>query len=80
MEKDCRQQANKGKLTEIEDIRKKLAHLLEKGCPEEPEPDDCCGSGCTPCVFDTYYDQLERYEEKKEELESKLLEYEDDSQ
>ena len=66
------------KLTEIEDLRKKLEHLVTKGQPEEPLPDDCCGSGCTPCVFDTYYDQLEKFEEKKDRLESKILEYEDE--
>ncbi|KAL1332964.1 hypothetical protein HN51_061731 [Arachis hypogaea] len=29
--------------------------------PEKPEPGDCCGSGCVPCVWDTYYDELEEY-------------------
>ncbi len=22
--------------------------------PERPEDDDCCGGGCSPCVWDTY--------------------------
>uniref|UniRef100_A0A7S3DL86 Oxidoreductase-like domain-containing protein n=1 Tax=Palpitomonas bilix TaxID=652834 RepID=A0A7S3DL86_9EUKA len=35
--------------------------------PEEPFPDDCCGSGCTRCVWDVYYDELEQYEAKLEE-------------
>eukprot|EP00850_Spirogloea_muscicola_P008791 SM000048S16503 [mRNA] locus=s48:86950:87210:- [translate_table: standard] len=30
--------------------------------PDRPDPDDCCGGGCAPCVWDTYYDQLEAYE------------------
>lgn len=30
--------------------------------PVAPEPDDCCRSGCAPCVFDLYEDALARYE------------------
>ena len=30
--------------------------------PVQPELEDCCRSGCTPCVFDLYQDALERYE------------------
>jgi hypothetical protein len=30
--------------------------------PERPLPDDCCQSGCSPCVFDLYEEALERYE------------------
>ena len=30
--------------------------------PREPLPEDCCGGGCVPCVYDRYYDALERYE------------------
>jgi hypothetical protein len=26
-----------------------------------PDLDDCCHSGCNPCVFDLYDDALERY-------------------
>ena len=29
--------------------------------PREPLPEECCGKGCTPCVFDTYVEALERY-------------------
>jgi hypothetical protein len=28
----------------------------------QPELEDCCRSGCTPCVFDLYEAALERYE------------------
>ena len=34
--------------------------------PKEPNPDDCCGSGCARCVWDIYADALERYEEQLE--------------
>jgi hypothetical protein len=30
--------------------------------PKEPELEDCCRSGCCPCVFDLYEQALERYE------------------
>ncbi|KAL4501470.1 hypothetical protein ABPG72_021277 [Tetrahymena utriculariae] len=39
--------------------------------PEEPDQDDCCGSGCQVCVFDRYYQKLEEYEEKMMEWEEK---------
>ncbi|HKU69633.1 MAG TPA: oxidoreductase-like domain-containing protein [Burkholderiales bacterium] len=30
--------------------------------PREPALEECCGGGCTPCVFDRYAEALERYE------------------
>ncbi|WP_244828304.1 MULTISPECIES: oxidoreductase-like domain-containing protein [unclassified Caballeronia] len=35
--------------------------------PERPLPEDCCQSGCHPCVFDLYEEALERYEERLRE-------------
>jgi hypothetical protein len=29
--------------------------------PREPEPGECCQSGCARCVFDLYGEELERY-------------------
>ncbi|WP_407671021.1 oxidoreductase-like domain-containing protein [Paraburkholderia sartisoli] len=29
--------------------------------PTQPELEDCCGSGCDPCIFDIYEAALERY-------------------
>jgi len=29
--------------------------------PVPPEPGECCGSGCTPCVFDLYEEALARH-------------------
>jgi hypothetical protein len=29
--------------------------------PVRPCADDCCRSGCDPCVFDLYNEALERY-------------------
>ena len=31
--------------------------------PREPEPHECCGSGCVPCVYDNYWEKLAYYEE-----------------
>jgi len=30
--------------------------------PVRPDLDDCCHSGCNPCVFDLYDEALERYQ------------------
>jgi hypothetical protein len=30
--------------------------------PREPEPWECCQSGCNPCVYDRYWADLECYE------------------
>lgn len=30
--------------------------------PVEPLPSQCCGSGCSPCVFDLYHRDLARWE------------------
>lgn len=29
--------------------------------PQEPAPEECCNGGCERCVFDRYYEALERY-------------------
>ncbi|MEZ5936983.1 MAG: oxidoreductase-like domain-containing protein [Hyphomonadaceae bacterium] len=31
--------------------------------PNKPEPFECCGRGCCPCIFDYYWDALARWEE-----------------
>ena len=30
--------------------------------PREPEPWECCQSGCDPCIYDVYWQAVERYE------------------
>ncbi|EDO28600.1 predicted protein [Nematostella vectensis] len=32
--------------------------------PEKPLPTDCCGTGCTPCVFDIYDEDVKRWEKE----------------
>jgi hypothetical protein len=31
--------------------------------PLEPEPGACCQSGCDPCVYDLYWEAVDRYEQ-----------------
>jgi hypothetical protein len=31
--------------------------------PDRPEPYECCGRGCEPCIFDYYNNALERWRE-----------------
>jgi len=33
--------------------------------PIKPDNDDCCGGGCCPCVWDTYFNQLDLWEEQE---------------
>ena len=37
--------------------------------PREPDLDECCGSGCDPCVFDLYEQRLERWRARCEALQ-----------
>ncbi|MDQ2917661.1 MAG: oxidoreductase-like domain-containing protein [Pseudomonadota bacterium] len=30
--------------------------------PVRPDNDECCGGGCTPCIFDLYEEARERHE------------------
>ena len=30
--------------------------------PREPEPNECCQSGCDPCVYDRHWEAVDRYE------------------
>lgn len=38
--------------------------------PREPDLDECCGSGCDPCVFDLYDQRLERWRTRCEAIEA----------
>ncbi|HET6431297.1 oxidoreductase-like domain-containing protein [Dyella sp.] len=31
--------------------------------PEAPEPLDCCGEGCVPCIYDVYDRAMEQYQD-----------------
>ena len=43
-------------------MQKKLAPDRAPIPPERPSQEDCCHSGCDDCVFNRYYELLERYE------------------
>jgi Oxidoreductase-like protein, N-terminal len=51
--------------------------LPEKPCdlppipPVEPRPEQCCRTGCDPCIYDLYMDELERYELAREAWEKR---------
>eukprot|EP00164_Ancoracysta_twista_P009889 GFYU01014756.1.p1 GENE.GFYU01014756.1~~GFYU01014756.1.p1 ORF type:complete len:279 (-),score=50.25 GFYU01014756.1:69-905(-) len=47
---------------------KDIEDLVLPTPPEKPLPGDCCNSGCFPCVYDTYYDEMERYNETCEKI------------
>ncbi len=36
--------------------------------PREPDLDECCGSGCDPCVFDLYEQRFERWRVRCEQI------------
>ncbi|KAM4722917.1 NADH-cytochrome b5 reductase-like [Rhinophrynus dorsalis] len=41
--------------------------------PVEPSPAQCCGSGCSPCIYDMYQAKLALWEEAKERGDPRLL-------
>ncbi|XP_037683080.1 NADH-cytochrome b5 reductase-like isoform X3 [Choloepus didactylus] len=41
--------------------------------PVEPLPSQCCGSGCSPCVFDRYHRDLARWEAARASKDRSLL-------
>ncbi len=40
-----------------------MIKALEK--PTPPADSECCESGCTPCVWDTYYEELRLWREQE---------------
>ena len=41
--------------------------------PREPDLDECCGSGCDPCVFDLYEQRLARWRTRCEALRASSI-------
>ena len=33
--------------------------------PIPPAPNECCESGCDPCVWDIYYEELRKWQEQQ---------------
>ena len=36
--------------------------------PQEPQDSDCCGTGCSPCVFDIYEQELKLWKNECERI------------
>ncbi len=36
--------------------------------PNKPDDESCCHRGCSPCIFDYYWDALTRWEEAVRKL------------
>ena len=49
-----------------------MAELKRPVPPVQPELEDCCRSGCAPCVFDLYEEALARYEQELAAYEAAL--------
>jgi len=39
--------------------------------PTEPRPEECCRTGCDPCIYDLYMDELDRYERERSAWEAR---------
>jgi hypothetical protein len=39
--------------------------------PIRPSVDDCCNGGCSPCVFDLYEEEMERYRKELADWEKR---------
>ncbi len=37
--------------------------------PEMPDPAECCGGGCSPCILDVYDEALQQWKRKVAEIE-----------
>ena len=49
-----------------------LAEDREPQPPRQPEQWECCRSGCEPCIYDVYWEALERYERALEAWSARL--------
>ncbi|TXI80816.1 MAG: oxidoreductase [Cupriavidus sp.] len=39
--------------------------------PERPGDNECCQSGCDPCIFDFYADEMDRYRQELKAWEAR---------
>lgn len=53
-----------------------LVTLGENEKPKPPASNECCGGGaCCPCVWDTYFEQLKRWQESQTPESKKAEQY-----
>ncbi len=41
--------------------------------PDRPGDNECCQSGCDPCVFDFYNDEMDRYRQELKAWEARQV-------
>ena len=52
-----------------------MTKLLEK--PSQPADDDCCGGGCSPCVWDYFYEERKAWKDQQALLAQEAEKYTD---
>lgn len=51
-------------------LNKKSRKLVIPPKPKEPDPYECCGRGCDPCIYDYYAKRLARWEKQVKAIKS----------
>jgi hypothetical protein len=59
--------------SEFQSFKKDIQNIPLK--PNEPRLGECCGSGCSPCVWDRYDRDLECHQRAMEEVYDKIVEF-----
>lgn len=49
-----------------------MTERIEK--PQQPADSECCESGCSPCVWDQYFDALKLWKEQEAKIEAEAIE------
>lgn len=50
--------------------KKEAASLQIPPRPKEPDPYECCGRGCDPCIYDYYANALAKWEKQVAAIKS----------
>lgn len=70
---------NTDKLAKLENCTDAISQrIISLPCPPlKPEDGDCCGSGCVPCVFDIYEQDLKIWKQECRKIQQNLRNGED---
>ena len=49
-----------------------MSELIEK--PQQPAEYECCEAGCSPCVWDNYYEALKLWQEQEAKIKAEAAE------